>query len=449
MEETTPGSRLIPARHDYFEAQELGAGKLNKPTIMILAALATSLGGADVATAQLLPRAQQLPSLPSVGGVGGEVLRPVDGLRRDVGRAAQRLAREQRQALDALVRAHPDALEMTRDGPAVRGEIVAMDPDPILLAAVEAAGFAVIGREAVADLGFELVRLRPPAGLSVDGALARLRRLAPGMEASADHLHLPSGAGAGAVTSSGTIVQRGGGGGPVVGLIDGGVASHPALRGAIEQRGFTAAGLQPSAHGTAVASLIAGDGAVRGAAPGARLKVADIFGGARAGGSATNLVRAINWMVGSGVRVVAVSLAGPNNAIVARAVAEAHRRGTYIVASVGNAGPAAPPSYPASYPESVAVTAVDSRGRVLIEAGRTPHLDYAAPGADMAAADPNGGLRVVRGTSFAVPLVAGRLARHVGSRDPLAALDGEASTRDRRYGRGLICASCRTPPPRN
>jgi len=86
---------------------------------------------------------------------------------------------------------------------------------------------------------------------------------------------------------------------------------------------------------------------------------------------------------------------------------------------------------------------------VLIEAGRTPQLDYAAPGADMAAAAPNGGLRMVRGTSFAVPFVAGRLARYVGSGDPLAALDREASDRDRRYGRGLICASCRTPPPRN
>ena len=146
------------------------------------------------------------------------------------------------------------------------------------------------------------------------------------------------------------------------------------------------------------------------------------------------------------VRVIAISLAGPNNAVVARAVSEAHRRGTYVVAPVGNAGPAAPASYPASYPESVAVTAVDGRGRVLIEAGRTPQLDYAAPGADMAAAQPGGGLISVRGTSFADPLVAGRLARHVEASDPLAALDREASVRERRYGRGLICASCRTPP---
>lgn len=413
-------------------------------TLLIIAGF--SLGGP--ASAQLLPRTP-LPNLPSVGGTAGDLLRPVDDLGRDVSRVGRRLARERLNALEDLVRAYSDELEMTRDGPAVRSEIVAMDPDPAMLEGIAAAGFAVVGRETVVELGFELVTLRVPAGLSVDRAIARLRRIAPGLEVTANHLHLPSDANASEFAAGGALAQRGGGGSSAVGLIDGGVASHPALRGSIEQRGFTANGPRPSTHGTAVASLIAGDGPVRGAAPGASLKVADIFGGARSGGSASNLVRAINWMVASGVRVVAISLAGPNNAIVARAVSEAHRRGTYIVAPVGNAGPAAPHSYPASYPESVAVTGVDGRGRVLIEAGRTPQLDYAAPGADMAAAHPNGGVTAVRGTSFAVPLVAGRLVRHLGSSDPLAALDSEASARDRRYGRGLICGSCRTAPPGN
>jgi hypothetical protein len=95
----------------------------------------------------------------------------------------------------------------------------------------------------------------------------------------------------------------------------------------------------------------------------------------------------------------------------------------------------------------IAVTAVDSRGRVLIEAGRSTNLAYAAPGADIIAARLNGQLGTVRGTSFAVPLVAGRLARHLSAPDPIAALDREASPRERRYGRGLICGACRTPAP--
>jgi len=83
---------------------------------------------------------------------------------------------------------------------------------------------------------------------------------------------------------------------------------------------------------------------------------------------------------------------------------------------------------------------------VLAEAGRASHLDYAAPGADMAAASPNGGLAPVRGTSFAVPFVAGRLALHARGAQPIAALDAEASERGRRgVGRGVICGDCRTP----
>ena len=119
-----------------------------------------------------------------------------------------------------------------------------------------------------------------------------------------------------------------------------------------------------------------------------------------------------------------------------------------IVAAVGNDGPAAPPAYPASYEGVIAVTGVDRRDRALIEAGRSLHLDFAAPGADMAAAAPGSGLRAVRGTSYAVPLVAGRLAR-----TSLAALGREAKDLgakgpDPVYGRGLVCGACRTPLPK-
>jgi subtilisin family serine protease len=98
----------------------------------------------------------------------------------------------------------------------------------------------------------------------------------------------------------------------------------------------------------------------------------------------------------------------------------------------------------------VAVTGVDARGRVLIEAGRAAHLDFAAPGADMAAASMGGGYVAVRGTSFAAPLVAGELAG-LAARSPSAAatavdrLAAEAS-KGRGYGRGLVAVDLRTPP---
>ncbi|MCZ3230200.1 S8 family serine peptidase, partial [Acinetobacter baumannii] len=86
-------------------------------------------------------------------------------------------------------------------------------------------------------------------------------------------------------------------------------------------------------------------------------------------------------------------------------------KGIRVVAAVGNDGPAAPPQYPASYPDVIAVTGVDAKGKALMEAGKPLHLDYAAPGADMVGAVPGGGWEVLRGTSFAAPLVAATLAR--------------------------------------
>ena len=43
-----------------------------------------------------------------------------------------------------------------------------------------------------------------------------------------------------------------------------------------------------------------------------------------------------------------ISLVGPRNALIERAVSAAQRRGVILVAAVGNDGPAAPPLYPAA-----------------------------------------------------------------------------------------------------
>ena len=231
--------------------------------------------------------------------------------------------------------------------------------------------------------------------------------------------------------------------GRVVGMIDGGVASHPSLAGAaIEQNGF-AGSPQPTGHGTAVASLMVGNqGPFRGAAEGARLFVADVYGGHRAAGSATDIVKALGWLASHPPQVINISLVGPSNKLVARAIEAVQSRGIEVVAAVGNDGPAAPPQYPASYPGVVAVTAVDGRGRALPEAGRPTHLDFAAPGADMAAALPGRGYAKVRGTSFASPLAAARLLL-AGSSARLAA---EARPGRGRVGRGIVCGECRVDP---
>jgi subtilisin family serine protease len=106
-----------------------------------------------------------------------------------------------------------------------------------------------------------------------------------------------------------------------------------------------------------------------------------------------------------------MSIVGPANATLERVVAAMVRRGHLLVAAVGNDGPAAAPLYPASYPGVVGVSAVDKRGRVLPEAGRGPHVMFAAPGNNMVSAAPGEPpFRQVRGTSFAAPIVAALLA---------------------------------------
>lgn len=220
-------------------------------------------------------------------------------------------------------------------------------------------------------------------------------------------------------------------------MIDGGAgsATQPA-----ELRGFARGAPRPSDHGSAVVSLLRFAGVQT-------VFVADVYGSDPAGGNALAVAKGLDWLVGKGVRVVSVSLVGPANPLLARAVSAAQRKGAVIVAAVGNDGPAAPPAYPASYPGVIAVTGVDGRNRALIEAGRALHLDYAAPGADIFAQNAAGRSVKVRGTSFATPLVASRVALKLGG-NLAAKLDAEAIDLgakgiDATYGRGLLCTICR------
>lgn len=383
-------------------------------------------------------------ALGQVGGVVPGVLDRVEGTLDRVGldqlppaRLAERLAAARAARIGDLLRRHGDSIELDdRREPARRGVILLSGARATSVEALRKAGYDVES-EAIEGLDLSIARLTVPRGRSLSRALKQVRSIAPEAEASADNLYFPSGTAMAA--SSATLA----GGAPVsgraAGLIDGGVARHPALSGPIEQRGFARGAPRPSAHGTAVASLISGTGPIRGAAPGAPLIAADVYGDDPAGGGAFAIARALGWMAARDVSVVTMSLVGPDNPLLAGAIRLAREKGVTVVAAVGNDGPAAPPAYPASYPEVVAVTGIDGRGRLLPEAGRARHVDFAAPGADMNAARADGGSGRVRGTSFAAPLVAGRLFA-TGS---LNALQAEAKGPSRAFGRGIICESCR------
>ncbi|WP_294235274.1 S8 family serine peptidase [uncultured Sphingomonas sp.] len=413
--------------------------------LTLLATVAAIGGGAGVVHAQL---GGGLPNLPSPGGVlsslglpkAPSLLEPVDGLARAT---AARLETLRRQTFAQLVHDHPDAIALDPQGfPARAGEVVVDAPSDMLIAEATKAGYGVIERDDVLGVGF--VRLRVPQGLSLKKALDQLRRL--GGEVSADQLHLASG---GIETGAPYMTAEAARSDTMVGVIDGGV------EGAAMVRGFASGAPRPNDHGTAVASLIAGGNGIRGALPGARIASADVYGTDPAGGNATAIAKALGWLVGVRVPVVTISLVGPSNPLLARVVAAAQARGTIIVAAVGNNGPASPPAYPASYPGVIAVSGVDRRNRPLIEAGRASHLDYVAPAADMLAAGVGGRRFAVRGTSFAAPLVAGRIAAVYPTPVPdqiraaLAKIDAEARRAglkgaEKNIGRGMVCGDCRT-----
>ena len=353
------------------------------------------------------------------------------------------LAELRRMRLQELIRENSAALEADEHGqPVRRGVLIAADPDADSLQGALRAGFGVAGEEVEQPLGLRLIKLAIPKGLSARDAIKRLRKAVPRLQVDYDHVFEPAGGSLMPLNSVAASIA-GIGNDHVIGMIDGGVASHPSLGSAsIEQRGF-AGSAKPTGHGTAVASLLVGNqGPFRGAATGAKLFVADVYGGSRASGSASSIVRALGWLASHRPQVINISLVGPPNAVVARAIAAVQQRGIRIVAAVGNDGPAAPPQYPASYAGVVAVTAVDAKGHALPEAGKALHLDFAAPGADMAAALPGQGFARVRGTSFAAPLAAARLALD-GSPERLAR---EARKGSGRVGRGIVCFYCRIEP---
>lgn len=326
-----------------------------------------------------------------------------------------------------LLRTHRRDLEADPSGnPIVRSQIIAVGMSEAAIAAARARGFEIVRTDDLGD-GAAMVTLRAPAGQSTRRALRRLRQADPDGIYDFDHLHMESGAGA----AASRFAQAGAASvGPRIGLIDSGV--EPSVATAA-QRGFAGGDPIAAPHGTAVARLLSR------AAPGARIYAADIYGGAPTGGASSALARALAWLAAQDARVINVSLVGPRNRVVESVIAGMISRGFVIVAAVGNDGPAAPPLFPAAYPGVVGVTGVDANHRVLIEAGRGGQVDFAALGVH----------ERLRGTSYAAPLVAGRLARDLntpgaeGAERSISALAQQARDLGRRgrddvYGYGLV-----------
>ena len=317
-----------------------------------------------------------------------------------------------------LVMANRRTIEMDPNGdPIVRREIIALFVTEEALTKALARGFSVDRAQPIAWANSRLLVLNPPARESTSQALTELR--AADSSGVYDYNHLFNHSGAveppsllpGAATPppppvpSARPTRR-------IGLLDTGVdLTHPAFSGSSVQTWGCGGALLPNAHGTAVASLLVAH------AP-ADLYAADVYCGTPTGGAADAIVAALEWLLEERVAVINISLVGPENRLLEQIIERLIERGHVIVAAVGNDGPAAPPLYPAAYAKVVGVTAVDAKQRVLLEAERGPQVMFAAPGADIRAADLGHRYSTVRGTSFAAPTVAALLAGTVSSPDP-------------------------------
>lgn len=299
-----------------------------------------------------------------------------------------------------------------------------------------AAGVAIESGYDSPVLGLRLVRLRVPAGRPIADALAQLAQDGDVISAQPEFVFRTIG-GAGAARSATAGVPQyaadklrlaeahriATGRRVRVAVIDTALdALHPELEGAIS-RSFNALGeprLKPEAHGTAIAGILAARASLKGIAPAAEVLAASAFktsddGAARS--STLALVKAIDWALASGARVVNMSFAGPEDPLLEKAIIAAAGQGLVLVAAAGNAGPAAPPAYPAAWPDVIAVTATDATDRVYAKANRGNYVSVAAPGVDIMAPAPEESYELGSGTSMAAAHVSGVAALLI-ERDP-------------------------------
>jgi hypothetical protein len=348
-----------------------------------------------------------------------------------------------------------------RAGPALldpRELIVLTAEDPaILIEDAQGLGYVLRAVHPLADLDDTLVVFGIPDGTTIPAAIAEIEAATPGSTAGAHHLYrLQTDAGGGRDYAARLIGWPDGGcrARRRIGLVDAGVAAdHPGLAdGRIAQRVFGGSAAPPATdHGDRMAELLIGPGRLRDTTL-YSANVVDPGLGAGDAAGVVSILRGVDWLAANGVEVVNVSLAGPRNKLMDRALGRAAEGGMVLVAAVGNLGPGRPPQYPAAFPFALAVTAIDRDRRVYRRAIRGPHVDIAAPGVDILVT-PGGRVTVSSGTSMAAPFVTA-----VAAADPtLAGLDADALRveldrravdlgpvgRDATFGAGLLRAPTR------
>jgi subtilisin family serine protease len=335
-------------------------------------------------------------------------------------------------------------------------EIVVVTTSPIearsLMRSAGALGYVVLKTDTLDELQLTMLTLRIPENQRGAAAIRELESLEPGVTAGVNHGYVPQGettqqpreyakplmkwprSGCSPKVPIGVLDAR------LVGAVKGSVTSTDFSRGT---------GNEKSQHGMQVVSLLKSSGMLKNP----KIFHADIVSPNTKLGDAASvdtLLRGLNWVIGKKVHLVNISLAGPYNKILDRAMSNAARAGVTIVAPAGNEGPRQSVRYPAAFRTTIAVTAIDAEHRIYRRSARGKQIDISAPGVDL-------GIRIanrtsyVSGTSFAAPMVTASIAADprsaagmniatVRKRLAAGAYDLGVSGHDPVFGHGLIQA---------
>jgi len=181
--------------------------------------------------------------------------------------------------------------------------------------------------------------------------------------------------------------------------IDGGPPATPALHGtlmagliaAIENNAFGITGIAPAAELIAVpVCATEGDGTA---------DACDLY----------DVIRGMDVAWSQEASILNLSLAGPPDPLLQRAIARLLELGAVVVAAAGNGGSALP-AYPAAYPGVIGVGAVDSTGQPFPQGNHGPWVSVNGPGVEVLTTAPGDSFAFVSGTSLAAAQVTGELA---------------------------------------
>jgi subtilisin family serine protease len=124
----------------------------------------------------------------------------------------------------------------------------------------------------------------------------------------------------------------------------------------------------------------------------------------------STLARGIDVASRKNVRVMNLSVGGPEDRLLTRMVEAAASKGIAVVAAAGNDGPSGKPSYPAAIKNVIAVTAVDADAKLYSRATQGEFIAIAAPGVDVLSIGPGGRTQLFSGTSAATAFASGSVA---------------------------------------